>query len=144
MDENTMSVPSKHLVTIDDPVTIIESHRVLLEWVEEVKREVFVVRSFGDSYRHDAEGTTWARGHHLPDSEVVIALRAATSLAPSAPSPAEDPRDREMELVKRMAIYGLPGGGVSSQELARLIDEAAAEGAKAAARSRSWWTTIFK
>jgi len=76
-----MSTPRRPLVTIDDPVTIIEPHRVLLEWVEEVRRDVFHTRAQEDrGYRHDQEGVVWARGHHLPDSEVVTALRAATSL----------------------------------------------------------------
>lgn len=76
---------SRPLVTIDDPVTIIEPHRVLLEWVEAVNRDGFIVRSqseqtYASNHRHDAEGTTWARGHHLPESATVIALRAAASL----------------------------------------------------------------
>lgn len=81
-----MSEPRRPLVTIDDPITIIEPHRVLLEWVDAVSREHFIVRSHNKNYHHDAEGTTWARGHHLPDSEVVVALRAAVSLIP-APEP---------------------------------------------------------
>lgn len=83
-----MSTPSRPFVTIDDPITIVEPHRVLLEWVEAVHRDTFTVRSYQGTkgppaagvYRHDTEGTTWARGHHLPDSDVVVALRAATRL----------------------------------------------------------------
>jgi len=90
-----MSAPTRPLVTIDDPVTIIEAHRVVLEWVDQIHRAGFYVRSqtrdasritiaeLDKSYRHDQEGTTWARGHHLPDSEVVVALRAAASLVES-------------------------------------------------------------
>lgn len=129
-----MSAPSRPLVTIDDPVTIIEPHRVLLEWVDQVHREGFYVRSTTSGshitigaleknhYRHDAEGTTWARGHHLPDSEVVIALRAATSLVPQEAPALSAEQQLSREMLKRV-LPSLPTLPPVPKSMKDLMDE---------------------
>lgn len=145
-----MSTPTRPLVTIDDPVTIIEPHRVLLEWVDQVHRDGFYVRSLTsgshitigtlekERIRHDQEGTTWARGHHLPDSEVVVALRAAASLVPHdstvAPKMAAPP-PRSLPPLPSMYEKLIKEAERGVEEYERRVE-------REAARPR-WWKTMW-
>lgn len=85
-----MSRP-RNLVTVDDPITYVVGPAVILERVETVQREEFLVAT-GRPFLHSDEGATWARGYHLPDSETVRALHAAKAMEeptrqPQAPFP---------------------------------------------------------
>lgn len=142
-----MSTSSRPLVTIDDEITVVEPHRVLLEWVEIVERQGFRVRSRrggqGDEvYNHDQEGVTWARGHHLPDSDVVVALRAATSLVPREENGGSS-RDR------LGAVHSIPPrlADIFGSDVAGDIDEPIKSFKEAMDESRknlpSWWTTMW-
>lgn len=73
-------------VNIDDPITYVEGPLTILDHVEAVQREMFT--SGGHRiFRHDAEGANWLRGHYLPSSDAVKALKAATAMVEIAPMP---------------------------------------------------------
>ena len=167
-----MSALTRPLVTIDDPVTIIEPHRVLLEWVDQVHREGFYVRSTTSGshitigaleknrYRHDREGTTWARGHHLPDSEVVVALRAAASLvesegargsaqnAPSGPQGrvgyagphgAGPQGNDDSFIADYLKMAGIAAPGSLGDDYKKLVEDARRAAESVPKKPRRWW-----
>lgn len=72
-------------VTIDDPITRVFDKHLSLETVERVDRDVFYTSVSSITLEHAAEGVTWLRGYHLPDSEQVLAARAARALSPVPP-----------------------------------------------------------
>lgn len=139
-----MSAPTRPLVTIDDPITIIEPHRVLLEWVEIVERQGFRVRSRRGGqvadpvYSHDQEGVVWARGHHLPDSEIVGALYAAAALEHAR----EDigVREKPAELMRRVLPTAPPPIPADSYaELMRKMMEEQQQAQRWGRRNPPWW-----
>jgi len=85
-------------VQIDDPITHVAGPAVILEVVEAVQRDVFMSTT-GRVFRHDQEGTAWARGYFLPETDEVKALRAAAAMeehsgvavAPAVPTFAQPP-----------------------------------------------------
>lgn len=141
-----MSTPTRPLVTIDDPVTIIEPHRVLLEYVDEVHRDRFYVRSQRDGAQprigigHDGEGVVWARGHHLPDSEVVGALRAAAGL--EAAKENIGVREKPPQPSRRVFPTAPPPLADSYSELMRKMLEEQTDQWKRAQRKDSFWKRL--
>src|SRR5690349_13754965 len=72
----------KPFVTIDDPITFLfENKASVCDIVEMVTRDGFVTAAGGFQFLHADEDKTWVRGHHLPNSEAVKALKATAAMA---------------------------------------------------------------
>ncbi len=70
-----------------EPVTIVRQWSVVLTIVEVSTLQDFRGFDVGGPFLLRENGISWVRGHHLPDSELVRAARAAGALAAPDPVP---------------------------------------------------------
>lgn len=102
------------LVHIDDPITFLcNGQASVCDVVNSVDRAGFLTESM-QSFKHADEDKTWVRGHHLPDSDAVRALKAAAAMS-------ETPTDPRADAERLLA--GLGSNFLAAEELVRAVNK---------------------